>query len=124
MATGAGSVLDRCMADSGRRGTGCGGDPSARVPAPGPVVVQVANVRNTRGRVYVALCPMNQFLAKSCPYEASAPASRRDNGGDRARAPGDWGAQAFQDENGNHEIDRGFSAFPRKAWAFRAMPRS
>lgn len=86
---------------------------------PGPVVVQVGNVRNTHGRVYVALCPMNQFLAKSCPYEASAPAHPGVTTVVIEHVPpGDWGAQAFQDENGNHEIDRGIFGIPKEGVGF------
>lgn len=94
--------------------------PSAKAtPAVGPVVVQVANVRNTHGRVYVALCPQDKFLAKSCPYEASAPARPGVTTVVIERVPpGDWGAQAFQDENGNHEIDRGIFGIPKEGVGF------
>lgn len=94
--------------------------PAAKpAPAVGPIVVQVANVRNARGRVYVALCPQDKFLAKSCPYEASTPA----HPGVTTVVldhipPGDWGAQAFHDENGNHEIDRGIFGIPKEGVAF------
>jgi hypothetical protein len=94
-------------------------------------VVQVGNVR-AHGRCDRGNVPARQWLADNCAMSGSVPAhpgvtieQPPGEWGVRRRVPpGDWGAQAFQDENGNHEIDRGFSAFPRKAWAFRAMPRS
>ncbi|MDE1915645.1 MAG: DUF2141 domain-containing protein [Sphingomonadales bacterium] len=85
----------------------------------GPVVVQVANVRNSRGRVYVALCPKDKFLADTCPYEASAPARPGVTTVVIEHVPaGEWGAQAFHDENGNHEIDRGFLGIPKEGVGF------
>jgi uncharacterized protein (DUF2141 family) len=93
--------------------------PAAVPPKGGAVVVQVANVRNARGRVLVALCPQNEFLAKTCPYEGSAPA----HPGVTTVVidhvpPGDWGAQAFLDENGNREIDRGLFGIPKEGVGF------
>jgi uncharacterized protein (DUF2141 family) len=99
---------------------------AAAVPAAGagsgagaPVVVQVTNVRNNRGRVQVALCPKDKFLGKTCPYEGSAPA----HPGTVTVVidhvpPGEWGAQAFHDENGNKEIDQGLFGIPKEGVGF------
>ena len=93
---------------------------AASSPAVGaPVVVQVANVRNGVGRVHVALCPKDKFLATTCPYEASAPA----HPGVTTVVidhvpPGEWAAQAFHDENGNQEIDRGLFGIPKEGVGF------
>jgi uncharacterized protein (DUF2141 family) len=92
---------------------------AAGAPSGAPVVVQVANVRNTRGRVEVALCPKDKFLAKSCPYEGSAPA----HPGTVTVViehvpPGEWAVQAFHDENGNKEIDQGLFGIPKEGVGF------
>ena len=85
-----------------------------------PLVVQVTNVRNSRGRVIVALCPKDKFLAtNSCPYESSAPA----HPGTVTVVidhvpPGEWGAQAFHDENNNREIDQGLFGIPKEGVGF------
>lgn len=84
-----------------------------------PVVVQVANVRNARGRVHVALCPQDKFTATTCPYEASAPAKPGVTTVVIEHVPaGDWAAQAFHDENGNREVDRGLFGIPKEGVGF------
>lgn len=88
-------------------------------PSGAPVVVQVANVRNTRGRVIVALCPKEKFLADTCPYEGSAPAHPGVTTVVVEHVPpGEWAAQAFHDENNNREIDRGFLGIPKEGVGF------
>jgi len=83
------------------------------------VIVAVANTRNDHGTVRVSLCPRRQFLADACPYEGQA----------RARAgvtvvtiegvpPGEYGAQAFHDENNNGKVDRGLFGIPREGVGF------
>ncbi len=83
------------------------------------MVVQVGNVRNSVGRIYVALCPKDKFLAETCPYEASAPAHPGVTTVVIEHVPpGEWAAQAFHDENGNKEIDRALFGIPKEGVGF------
>ena len=89
--------------------------------AAAPLTITVANVRSTKGRVHVALCPKDKFLGTACALEASVPAQP----GTititfPAVPPGDYAAQAFQDETATRRLTRISSVCPRKASAFRA----
>lgn len=84
------------------------------------LVVTVDGVANARGMVLVAACTRDTFLGAGCPWRASAPA----RAGSvtvtfRGLAPGQYAVQAFHDENGNGDLDRGgVFGLPREAMAF------
>lgn len=83
------------------------------------LAVTVTNIRNDRGRIMVAVCTQETFLKPGCPYTASAPAQA----GQvtitvRGVRPGTYAVQAFQDENGNEEVDRNFFGLPEEGIGF------
>jgi len=85
----------------------------------GPITVEITNVRNARGRVHVALCPKSAFLSDNCPYEASAPATQGTTIVTFAAVPpGDYGAQAFHDENSNGKMDQMLGRIPKEGFGF------
>lgn len=93
--------------------------PAIADSAPAPIVIEVSNVRNDHGVIRVDVCPKERWLADGCPWHASAPA--------RAGVtvitvpavpPGDYGAQAFHDENGNDKLDTGFLGIPKEGVGF------
>ncbi|WP_068087320.1 DUF2141 domain-containing protein [Novosphingobium rosa] len=84
-----------------------------------PLVVQVGNVRNAHGRVIVAICPQDKWLAENCAISGSVPAHPGVTTVTIEHVPpGEWGAQAFLDENGNTEIDRGIFGIPKEGVGF------
>lgn len=87
--------------------------------SPAPLVVEVSNVRNARGRVHVDVCPESQFLTDDCTIVASAPAHP---GVTRVTVPslpaGTWAVQAFHDENGNGKTDRALFGIPKEGIGF------
>ena len=98
-----------------------GGVPAAPAAsaATAPVTVQVAQVRSAKGRVHVALCPKERFLADTCLYEASAPAQAGVTTVTFPAIPaGEYAAQAFHDENGNGKMDRVMGMIPKEGFGF------
>jgi uncharacterized protein (DUF2141 family) len=84
-----------------------------------PITIQVHNVRNNHGRVRVAVCPRERFLAESCPWHADAAAQT----GTTTIVvpgipPGDYAVQAFHDENNNDRIDTGMFGIPKEGVGF------
>ena len=83
------------------------------------IVIQIHNVRNNHGRVRVAICPQERFLADACPWHAAAPAL---SGTTTITVPdvppGNYAVQAFQDENYNDRIDRGLFGIPKEGVGF------
>ena len=93
---------------------------AARADAePGTVVVTVSGVRSDAGHVLVAICDRSHFLQESCPYRGQAQAKP---GAVTVRIggvpPGTYAAQAYQDENDNHTIDRDFFGRPMEGIGF------
>lgn len=91
---------------------------TAATPA-APLVVEVANVRNARGRVRIDVCPQAKFLDDGCPWHASVPA----HAGTTTLVipdlpPGEYAIQAFHDANGNDEMDRGLFGIPKEGFGF------
>ena len=86
---------------------------------PGVLVVTVNGVRSAAGHVLVAVCDRGSFLQETCTYRASAPSSP---GSVVVRVtglpPGIYAAQAYQDENDNHQIDRSLLGIPREGIGF------
>ncbi|WP_068071864.1 DUF2141 domain-containing protein [Novosphingobium lentum] len=85
----------------------------------GSITVDVANVRNAKGRVRVDVCPQPQFLEDNCPFHADVPARAGTttvviNG----VPPGQYAIQAFHDENSNGEVDRALFGIPKEGVGF------
>ncbi len=83
------------------------------------IEITVTNVRNDHGSVRAQLCTKEDFLSPRCPWRASAPAA---SGPVTVRItdvpPGVYAAQAFHDENDNHEIDRNLIGIPTEGIGF------
>lgn len=81
--------------------------------------VVVADVRNDRGLVLVAVCPEAQFLRDTCAHQAKAPARAGEvvvRVGDVP--PGTYAVQAFQSEDGSGRLRRSFFGVPRDGIGF------
>jgi len=91
----------------------------ALLAAHAPLTVEVGDVRNARGRVRIDICPQAKFLEDGCAWHASVPAKAgittlivED------LPPGDYAIQAFHDENGNDEMERGMFGIPKEGFGF------
>lgn len=81
------------------------------------VEVRVTGV-TPKGKVNVAVCDKARFL-KQCAYSASAPAQQGETTVMvRGVPPGTWAVLAYQDENGNDELDRNLVGIPKEAYGF------
>jgi uncharacterized protein (DUF2141 family) len=91
----------------------------AALPASAATVeVRVANVAGGKGAVKVAVCDRERFL-KECAYHASVPAREGENVVVlRDIPPGTWAVLAYQDENGNGQLDRNFIGIPKENYGF------
>ena len=91
----------------------------ASAPAAASLVVAVDNVRNAHGVIRVDVCPRARWLGDGCPWHASTPARI---GVTLVTVPGvppgDYGAQAFHDENSNDKLDTGFLGIPKEGVGF------
>jgi uncharacterized protein (DUF2141 family) len=92
---------------------------AAAAPAPGTLVVNVDNVRTAKGVVYVDVCPEARFLKDNCPWKGKA---RAQVGLTAVTVtglpPGRYAVQAFLDENGNGDVDRGLFGIPKEGVGF------
>ena len=91
----------------------------ALLAANAPLTVDVAGVRNARGRVRIDVCPQAKFLDDGCPWHTSVPA----RAGTTTLViedlpPGDYAIQAFHDANNNDEMDRGLFGIPKEGFGF------
>jgi uncharacterized protein (DUF2141 family) len=80
--------------------------------------IAVGGVHSTRGHIRVDVCPVSDFL-KDCRYGGAAPATRgvtvvvvKD------LPPGTYAAQAYQDGNDNHSVDRNILGLPTEGVGF------
>lgn len=81
------------------------------------VEVRVSGV-SAKGKVNVAVCDKERFL-KQCAYSASAPAQAGETTVVVKDVPaGTWAVLAYQDENGNNELDRNFVGMPKEPYGF------
>jgi len=81
------------------------------------VEVHVSGV-NAKGSVKVAVCDRERFL-KQCVFSASAPAQAGETTVLVKGVPaGTWAVLAYQDENGNGELDRNLVGMPKEAYGF------
>lgn len=84
----------------------------------GELTVVVTNVRNANGLIQVSICPEEQFLAETCPFNASAPAVPGQTVV-RVQVPeGVWAAQVYHDENSNEQLDRDLMGVPTEGVGF------
>ena len=82
------------------------------------VEVRVTAVAGGKGSVKVAVCDRERFL-KQCAYAASAPAREGENVILVPNVPkGTWAVLAYQDENGNGELDRNLLGIPKENYGF------
>lgn len=83
------------------------------------LTIDVGNVRVSKGRVHVDICPENKFLKEDCPYSGDAPARL---GVTRVIVhsvpPGHYAVQAFLDENSNGKVDRALFGIPKEGVGF------
>jgi uncharacterized protein (DUF2141 family) len=80
--------------------------------------VTVEGVKSPRGHIRVDVCPVGDFL-KDCRYGGAAPATPgvttvivKD------LPPGTYAAQAYQDGNDNHSVDRNILGLPTEGVGF------
>lgn len=87
--------------------------------AAGTLVVDVGNVRSAVGTIRVDICEQATFLKAGCRFSAEAPARP---GTVTVRVPhvpaGTYAIQAYQDENDNHDVDRGLFGIPKEGIGF------
>jgi uncharacterized protein (DUF2141 family) len=89
----------------------------------GTVEVRIAGV-TPKGTVKVAVCDKERFL-KQCAYSASAPAQAGETLVLVKGIPaGTWAVLAYQDENGNGELDRNLIGIPKEPYGFSRDARS
>lgn len=87
------------------------------------IEVRVAGV-SAKGKVNVAVCDKERFL-KQCAYSASAPAQAGETTVSVKGVPsGTWAVLAYQDENGNGELDRNLLGIPKEPYGFSRDARS
>lgn len=82
------------------------------------VEVRVSGVAGGKGKVSVAVCDRERFL-KQCAYHASVPAQAGETVVSLKDIPaGTWAVLAYQDENGNGQLDRNFIGIPKENYGF------
>lgn len=83
------------------------------------VTVEVANVRDARGHVLVAICPAAQFLKPHCAYQGRASSRAGITTVMVAGVPpGRYAAEAYQDADDNGKLDRTFLGLPAEGMGF------
>ena len=96
---------------------------SAATAQAGTIEVRVEGV-TAKGTVKVAVCDKERFL-KQCAYSASAPAQAGETTVSVKGVPsGTWAVLAYQDENGNGELDRNLIGMPKEPYGFSRDARS
>lgn len=85
----------------------------------GVVEIAVTGIAQARGHVRVELCTRNTFLTNDCPYQGAAPAMI---GATLVRIsnvpPGDYAAQAFQDETDQGVVHQNVLGIPKERVGF------
>jgi uncharacterized protein (DUF2141 family) len=87
-------------------------------PAPNVLHIVISGVTSAKGHIRVAICPAEEFL-KDCRYggaAASAPSVTTVTVTDLP--PGIYAAQAYQDKNDNHVVDRNLLGLPTEGVGF------
>jgi len=92
--------------------------------AAGSIQIEVGNVRSSRGKVVVDVCPQNRFLEDTCAWHGEAQARAGTTTVTIEGVPsGDYAAQAFHDENANGEVDRAMFGIPKEGVGFSRNAR-
>ena len=87
--------------------------------ARGILTVDVGNVRIAKGVVHIDVCPEAKFLKDDCPWSGNSRAKLGETRVTVANLPaGRYAVQAFLDENGNGEVDRGWFGIPKEGVGF------
>ncbi len=82
------------------------------------IEVRVTNVTGGKGTIHVAVCGRARF-PKQCAYTASVPPQAGETVVALRDVPaGTWAVLAYQDENGNKELDRNFLGIPTENYGF------
>lgn len=90
----------------------------------GSVTVNIGNVRNSRGKVMIDICPQNRFLEDTCAWHGEATARAGTTMVTVPNVPaGQYAVQAFHDENANGEVDRAMFGIPREGVGFSRNAR-
>ena len=85
----------------------------------GTLTIQVENVRASRGRVHVDVCPEGKFLHDGCPFTASAVARKGETIVVVPNLPaGRYAVQAYLDENSNDRMDFNIFHLPKEQFGF------
>ncbi len=78
----------------------------------------VADVRNDKGIVLVAVCPKEQFLRDTCVYRGRTAARAGEVSVRVEVPPGTYAVQAYHSEDGSGRLRRSFLGFPRDGIGF------
>ena len=85
----------------------------------GLVEIAVTGIAQARGHVRVELCTKTTFLTKDCPYQGVAPAMRGATLVQISNVPpGEYAAQAFQDETDQGVVHQNALGIPRERIGF------
>lgn len=80
--------------------------------------VHVTGTAGGKGNVNVAVCDRERFL-KQCAYTGTVPAREGETVVTIKNVPaGTWAVLAYQDENGNGELDRNLIGIPSENYGF------
>lgn len=92
---------------------------AASLPTPAATIeVRVSNVEGGKGKINIAVCDRERFL-KQCAYSASVPPQDGETVVSLKDIPaGTWAVLAYQDENGNRQLDRNFLGIPKENYGF------
>ncbi|GIL39854.1 DUF2141 domain-containing protein [Roseiterribacter gracilis] len=88
------------------------------------LIIDVTNVRSSRGHVALAVCDPERFGGPDCTLVG---ASEAREGTTRVIVrnvpPGRWAVEAFHDENDNQQFDTNFLGLPTEGFGFSNDPR-
>jgi uncharacterized protein (DUF2141 family) len=91
----------------------------ATVARAGIVEIEVDGIAHARGHVRVELCTKATFLTKDCPYQGTARAVRGATLVQISNVrPGEYAAQAFQDETDQGVVHQDVFGIPRERIGF------
>ncbi len=83
------------------------------------MTIDVDNVRGSRGKVHVDVCPEANFLKEDCPYSGEGPAHAGTTRVTVSGLPsGRYAVQAFLDENENGKVDQALFGIPKEGIGF------
>jgi uncharacterized protein (DUF2141 family) len=96
------------------------------LPAAAPaadLVVDVTNVRSSRGHVRLSVCDEANFGGEGCKLDGVAEAHEGSTRVIVHGVPaGRWAVQAFHDENDNEAFDQNFFGLPQEGFGFSNDP--